>query len=143
MGIEKLYFDFFLFAILCTILSSLCVMKGAISTHLVALPLKNTDLEIAWRVKKNSVNNSVPKCLLKIIKEKLFKSQTEGKGSSGVVQQSLISFCWFLSLRVTSQCLRCQAAPVDINEESTAEWLAFLILKMHDLIPSLNVGCFD
>jgi len=75
--------------------------------------------------------------------EKLFKSQTEGKRSSGVVQQSLVSFCWFLSLSVTSQCLRCQAAPVDINEESTAEWLAFLILEMHDLILSLNVGCFD
>jgi hypothetical protein len=75
--------------------------------------------------------------------EKLFTSQTEGKRSSGVVQQSLISFCWFLSLRVTSQCLRCQAAPVDINEESTAEWLAFLILEMQDLILSLNDGCFD
>jgi len=75
--------------------------------------------------------------------EKLFKSQTEGKRSSGIVQQSLISFCWFLSLRVTSQYLRCQAAPVDINEESAAEWLAFLILEMQDLILSVNDGCFD
>jgi hypothetical protein len=32
---------------------------------------------------------------------------------------------------------------VDINEESTAEWLAFLILEMQDLILSLNGGCFD
>jgi hypothetical protein len=47
--------------------------------------------------------------------EKLYKSQTEGKRSSGVVQQSLISFGQFL--RVTSQCLRGQAAPVDVTEE--------------------------
>jgi hypothetical protein len=69
---------------------------------LVLLPLKNTDLEIAWRIEKNSVNNTMPKCLLKIIMEKLFKSQTKGKRSSGVVQQSLISFCQFLILRVSS-----------------------------------------
>jgi hypothetical protein len=28
-------------------------MKGALLTHLVLLPHKNTDLEIAWRIEKN------------------------------------------------------------------------------------------
>jgi hypothetical protein len=34
------------------------------------------------------------------------------------------------------------STPVDINEESTAEWLAFLILEMKDLILGLNDRCF-